>query len=257
MKKIVAKVKLKPVASYDQRSTYVTAAKGGAKPRCLVRKVSEQIPVVSIPVVCLVDSESRLTKSGEYIRARNQVDDSVAIDGYLNQRNGVFCLPANDLAKYDGDEDRLINFVFIDPDGSCDMDPYISDLMRRIDDARDMTAQEDDGDDSDRLQPPPASFDFSLPFDADTWDDEIPNLTELSVSSPVEVYSEPIVQCRKCHDMYLDDTIIDRTALVMTKQGEPVEVVLQFCMGCSQYFIEKDVLEAYQRIFGELDIRVK
>lgn len=61
----------------------------------------------------------------------------------------------------------------------------------------------------------------------------------------------------KCPDRYVGGTIIDRTVLVMTKHGEPAEIVLQFCIGCSQYFIEKDVLEVYQVRFGKLDIRVK
>lgn len=86
-------------------------------------------------------------------------------------------------------------------------------------------------------------------------DGRLPDLTKISRYKAVYVYAEKCT-CKICFNRYRVDTIIDKTANVSTKAGKMVEINIQYCDSCGQFFMNYESLKAYQKIYGELDIRL-
>ena len=77
------------------------------------------------------------------------------------------------------------------------------------------------------------------------------NLSELSANQKIMLYSQKC-HCYKCAKKFSQDTIVDCTAYVSTKRGNVVPVTVQYCSGCSTFFMNHEVFESYNRKYGGL-----
>lgn len=97
------------------------------------------------------------------------------------------------------------------------------------------------------LEPVPST----LPYGPKSWDHNLPQLSSLHESRSIFVYAKKC-GCESCKRKYGRDTITDRKALVLTAAGESVEIHVQFCMGCGQYYINLKSYYAYRKLYGDL-----
>lgn len=99
----------------------------------------------------------------------------------------------------------------------------------------------------------PEADEKMLPYPKERWGKELPDLSTLSVSDSIFIYAKKC-SCQKCQRTFGRDTIADRKATVLTKDGNPVDVNIQFCMGCGRYFMNLKSFYAYQKLYGDLKI---
>ena len=98
---------------------------------------------------------------------------------------------------------------------------------------------------------PPVPVPSTLPYGPKSWDHNLPQLSSLHESRSIFVYAKKC-GCESCKRKYGRDTITDRKALVLTAAGESVEIHVQFCMGCGQYYINLKSYYAYRKLYGDL-----
>lgn len=92
-----------------------------------------------------------------------------------------------------------------------------------------------------------------LPYPKINWGRELPNLSALPESDSIFVYAKKC-NCKKCQRRFGRDTIADRKATVLTKNGKSIDINVQFCMGCGRYFMNLKSLYTYQSLYGDLKI---
>ena len=100
---------------------------------------------------------------------------------------------------------------------------------------------------------PPKLEGKSLPYQRQKWEEEMPNLSALPASNAVYIYSKKC-SCKRCQHRFGRDTIADRKATVLTKNGKSIDINVQFCMGCGRYFMNIKSLYAYQKLYGDLRV---
>ena len=95
-----------------------------------------------------------------------------------------------------------------------------------------------------------------LPHGPKSWSSHLPYLSALPESRSILVYAKKC-GCENCKRKYGQDTIADRKALVRTASGNPVEIHVQFCMGCGQYYMNLKSYYAYRKLYGDLMIQIQ
>lgn len=100
---------------------------------------------------------------------------------------------------------------------------------------------------------PPEIDGKTLPYSKESWGKELPNLSTLSACDSIFIYAKKC-SCQKCQRKFDRDTITDRKATVLTKSDNPVDVNVQFCMGCGRYFMNLKSFYTYQKLYGDLKI---
>lgn len=81
------------------------------------------------------------------------------------------------------------------------------------------------------------------------------NLTTFSRNQSLLIYANKCT-CRYCYNRNRIDTIIDKMAYVLTKDGREVAVNVQFCTGCDRYFMNYESFKSYQKMYGALDVEL-
>lgn len=100
---------------------------------------------------------------------------------------------------------------------------------------------------------PPKIDGKTLQYPKESWGKELPNLTTLSISDSIFIYAKKC-SCKKCQQRFDQDTIADRKAIILTKSGNPVDINVQFCMGCGRYFMNLKSFYTYQKLYGDFKI---
>lgn len=103
---------------------------------------------------------------------------------------------------------------------------------------------------------PPEPAPPLLPYGPKNRGRTLPPLSALPKSRSVFVYAKKC-GCESCQKKYGRDTITDRKALVLTASGESVEIHVQFCMGCGQYYMNLKSYYAYRKLYGDLMLQLQ
>lgn len=82
-----------------------------------------------------------------------------------------------------------------------------------------------------------------------------PDLSYETIDEKLLVYSEKC-SCPSCRNKVGKDTIVDRSATVLTACGKRIDVTVQFCMSCGKYFMNYESFKAYEKKYGELDLNI-
>lgn len=93
-----------------------------------------------------------------------------------------------------------------------------------------------------------------LPYNKSTWGNSLPNLTHVTASKELLIYTKKC-SCRKCEEKYKIPTTLSRTAEVYSIDGSLCKVNVQFCMGCGQYFMDSRSLISYSRLYKKFDFK--